>query len=222
MKHVFVKAAARLNNRAENSHQPTRERERRMRGFRDPKRTQKFLSCFGPIRQHFALKRHLLRASLYRKQLAARFVAWREFAELDILLQKRRDKAAAKRFFKRVLRSSPVPRKIVTDQLHSYPAAKAEIPELANVKHVFVKAAARLNNRAENSHQPTRERERRMRGFRDPKRTQKFLSCFGPIRQHFALKRHLLRASLYRKQLAARFVAWREFAQLAQNPSTAF
>ena len=73
-----------------------------------------------------------------------------------------------------------VPRKILTDQLRSYPAAKAEIPELASVKHVFVKAAARLNNRAENSHRPTRERERRMRGFRDPKRTQKFLSCFGP------------------------------------------
>lgn len=80
-------------------------------------------------------------------------------AELDILLQKRRDKAAAKRFFKRVLRSNPAPRKIVTDQLRSYPAAKAEIPELAQVKHVFVKAAARLNNRAENSHQPTRERD---------------------------------------------------------------
>ena len=53
-----------MNNRAENSHQPTRERERRMRGFRLPERTQAFLSCFGPIRQHFALKRHLLRASL--------------------------------------------------------------------------------------------------------------------------------------------------------------
>jgi putative transposase len=162
------------------------------------------------------------------------YLLWRAVdehgAELDILLQKRRDKAAAKRFFKRVLRSSPVPRKIVTDQLRSYPAAKGEIPELANVKHVFVKAAARLNNRAQNSHQPTRERERRIprdflrgvRGFRDPKRTQKLLSCFGPIRQHFALKRHLLRASLYRKQLAAKFVAWREFAELAQDPSTAF
>jgi putative transposase len=64
-------------------------------------------------------------------------------AELDILVQKRRDEAAAKRFFRRVLASSPVPRKIVTDQLRSYPAAKAEIPELANVKHVFVKAATR-------------------------------------------------------------------------------
>jgi putative transposase len=139
--------------------------------------------------------------------------------ELDILLQKRRDKAAAKRFLKRVLRSNPVPRKIVTNQLRSYPAAKAEISELANVKHVFVKAAARLNNRAENSHQPTRERKCRMRGFRDPKRTQKFLSCFGPIRQHFALKRHLLCASLYCKHLAVRFVAWREFTEVTQDPS---
>ncbi|MHA7685684.1 DDE-type integrase/transposase/recombinase [Cupriavidus sp. PET2-C1] len=139
-------------------------------------------------------------------------------AELDILLQKRRDKAAAKRFFKRVLRSSPAQRQIVTDQLRSYPAAKADIPELANVQHVFVKAAARVNNRAENSHQQTRERERRMRGRRALKRTQAFLSSFGPIRQHFALKRYLLRASLYRKQLAARFVAWRDSTEHVQNP----
>jgi putative transposase len=154
------------------------------------------------------------------------YVLWRAVdehgAELDILLQKRRDASAAERFFKRVLRSCPMPRKIVTDQLRSYPAAKSRIPELANVKHVFVKSAARVNNRAENSHQPTRERERRFRGFRDPKRTQAFLSNFGPIRQHFALKRHLLRASLYRKQLAARFVAWREFTGQAQSPSTGF
>jgi len=141
-------------------------------------------------------------------------------AELDILLHKRRDKAAAKRFFKRVRASCPeVRRKIVTDQLRSYPAAKAEMPELANVNHVFVKASARLNNRAENSHQPTRERERRMRGFRVPERTQAFLSSFGPIRQHFALKRHLLRASLYRKQLGDRFASWHRLTELTQDPS---
>jgi putative transposase len=76
-------------------------------------------------------------------------------AELDILPQKRRDKVAAKRFFKRVLAScAEAPRNIVTDQLRSYPAAKAEIPALAHVKHVFVKASARVNNRAGNSHQP--------------------------------------------------------------------
>lgn len=142
-------------------------------------------------------------------------------AALDILLQKRRDKAAAKRFFQRVLRSCSTPRKIVTDQLRSYPAAKAGIPELANVKHVFVKAGARVNNRAENGHQPTRERERRFKGFRVSKRTQAFLSNFGPIRQHFALKPHLLRASRYRKHLAARFASWREFTNVTQNPSAA-
>jgi putative transposase len=151
------------------------------------------------------------------------YVLWRAVddhgAELDILLQKRRDTSAAERFFKRVLRSCPVPRKIVTDQLRSYPAANSRIPALANVRHVFVKAAARVNNRAENSHQPTRERERRLRGFRDPKCTQAFLSNFGPIRQHFAIKRHLLRASLYRKQLAQRFDAWHRFTELTQNPS---
>jgi putative transposase len=152
------------------------------------------------------------------------YVLWRAVdqhgAELDILLQKRRDKAAAKRFFKHVLAACPDgPRRIVTDQLRSYPAAKAEIPELANVRHVFVKASARVNNRAENSHQPTRERERRMRGFRLPERTQAFLSSFGPIRQHFALKRHLLRASLYRKHLAARFSEWRRFTEATQIPS---
>lgn len=76
------------------------------------------------------------------------YVLWRAVdehgIELDILLQKRRDKAAAKRSFKRLLAGCPaLPKKIVTDQLRSYPAAKTELPELANVKHVFVKACAR-------------------------------------------------------------------------------
>jgi putative transposase len=140
------------------------------------------------------------------------YVLWRAVdehgTELDVLLQKRRDKAAAKRFFKRVLRSHGVPTKIVTDQLRSYPAAKAEVPELADVKHVFVKASARVNNRAENSHQPTRRREPQMQGFRDPRRTQAFLSRFGPIRQHFVLPRHRIKATEHRAQLTARLQAW--------------
>jgi transposase-like protein len=103
-------------------------------------------------------------------------------SELDILLQKRRDTAAAKQFLKRVLASChDVARKIVTDQLRSYPAAKAAIAELANFEHVFVKVSARVNNHVENTHQPMRERERRMCGFRDPERTQSFLSSFRPI-----------------------------------------
>ncbi len=123
--------------------------------------------------------------------------------------QKRRDKPAAERFFRRVLRSSPVPRKIVIDQLCSYPAANAEIPELASVKHVFVKAAARVNNPAENSRQPTRERERRVRGFRDPNRTQKFLACFGLIRQHFVLKRRCCALHFIANSSPLDVIAWR-------------
>jgi putative transposase len=146
------------------------------------------------------------------------YVLWRVVdehgAELDVLLQKRRDKVAARRFFRRVLRSHPVPRRIVTDQLRSYPAAKAEVPELVNVKHVFVKASARVNNRAENSHQPTRRRERQMRGFRDPRHTQAFLSRFGPIRQHFALPRHRMKAACHRAQLKARLLAWYDWADM--------
>lgn len=91
------------------------------------------------------------------------FVVWRVLGEhtveLDVLLQGRRDKAAAKRIFKRVLRSAPVPRKIVTDQLRSYPA-KADIPEFVTVKHVLLKVTVRVSNCAENSHQPTRSPER--------------------------------------------------------------
>jgi putative transposase len=97
----------------------------------------------------------------------------------------------------------------------------SEIVELAYVKHVFVKAAARLNNRAENSHQPTRERDRRMRGFRDPTRTQ-ISPVFRADPATFALKRHLLRTSIFRKQLAARFGAWREITKVTRNPSLAF
>ncbi|PQV44428.1 putative transposase [Paraburkholderia sp. BL21I4N1] len=140
------------------------------------------------------------------------YLLWRAVdehgAELDVLVQKRRDKTAANRFFRRVLRSNPVPRRIVTDQLRSYPAAKAEIPELAHVKHVFVKATARVNNRAENSHQPTRRRERQMCGFRDAHRTQAFLSCFGPIRQHFAFPRHQMNAASHRTILKERLATW--------------
>ena len=86
-------------------------------------------------------------------------------AELDVLVQKRRDKATAKRFFRRVPRTNPVPRKIVTGRLRSYQAVKADISELAPVKPVFLKAAARVNNRAENTHQQTRRHEREMCGF---------------------------------------------------------
>jgi putative transposase len=141
------------------------------------------------------------------------YLLWRAVdehgAELDVLVQKRRDTAAAKRFFRRKLRSNPVQRKIVTDQMRSYPAAKVDILELTHVKHVFVKAAARVNNRAESSHQLTRRRERQMCGFRDARRTRAFHLCLGSIGQHFALPRHQMNAANHRAIPRERFATWR-------------
>ena len=92
---------------------------------------------------------------------------------LDILVQSRRNKHAAKRFFRKLLKGLQyVPRVIITDKLKSYGAAKREI--LPGVEHRQHKG---LNNRAENSHQPTRLREKKMRRFKSAKQAQRFLSA---------------------------------------------
>ena len=67
-----------LNNRCENSHRPTRQRERRMQGFKSPGHAQRFLSAYGPIAQHFRPRRHLLSASAYRQEMSHRFESWAE------------------------------------------------------------------------------------------------------------------------------------------------
>jgi putative transposase len=123
---------------------------------------------------------------------------------LDILVQPRRNKHAAKKFFHRLLKKLKyVPRLIVTDKLGSYAAAKREI--MPTVKHVRDKGA---NNRAENSHQPTRERERRMRGFKTSGHAQRFLSTFSVISSFFKPGRHLLAAKNYREIMRRRFADW--------------
>jgi putative transposase len=125
---------------------------------------------------------------------------------LDILVQSRRNKAAAKKFFRKLLKGCQyVPRVLITDKLGSYEAAKKEVrPSVEHRKH------KRLNNRAENSHQPTRQRERTMRCFKSPGHAQRFLSAFGPIREHFCPRRHRLRAEEYRRERARRFQVWNE------------
>jgi putative transposase len=67
----------RLNNRAENSHEPTRERERRMRRFKDPGHAQRLLAAYGPIAGHFRSRHHGLTAAAYRQSRAERFATWR-------------------------------------------------------------------------------------------------------------------------------------------------
>lgn len=125
---------------------------------------------------------------------------------LDILVQSRRNKHAAKRFFRKLLKGLQyVPRVIITDKLRSYGAAKREI--LPGVEHRQHKG---LNNRAENSHQPTRLREKKMRRFTSAKHAQRFLSAFGPISGHFQPRRHHLSAREYRAILQDRFLVWNE------------
>ena len=117
-------------------------------------------------------------------------------AILDILVQERKDTEAATAFFNLLLAEYVVPDRIVTDQLASYSAAKVQMMALDDVKHVFVKSEARLNNIVENSHQPTRRREVAMLGFKSREQAQTFLSSFDPIRQHFRPKKHQMRAGV--------------------------
>ncbi|MGF6873437.1 hypothetical protein [Paraburkholderia sp. MM5477-R1] len=101
-----------------------------------------------------------------------------------------------------LLRSCPALRNVIADRFRNYPAGKVGILELANVKLVFVKMTIRVNNETENSPEPTRNRESRLRY---PKRTELFLSCTEPNQQHLALKGATPHASLHRGQLATPF-----------------
>ncbi len=123
---------------------------------------------------------------------------------LDILVQSRRNKAAAKKFFRKLLKGlAYVPRVLITDKLASYGAAKREtLPSVEHRRHRY------LNNRAENSHQPTRERERRMRRFKSPDHAQRFLAAHGPIAAHFRPRRHRLTAAAYRQTRDQRCATW--------------
>ena len=133
---------------------------------------------------------------------------------LDILVQSHRNKRAAKKFFRKLLKGLQyAPRRIITDKLRSYVSAKAEL--LPDVEHLRSKFQ---NNRAENSHQPTRERERRMRGFKSAGHAQRFLSAFGTIASFFRPGRHLLHAVNYREIMRRRFATWFEIAEI--QPTT--
>jgi putative transposase len=129
---------------------------------------------------------------------------------LDILVQRRRDTTAAKTFFRKLLKGCQhVPRVLIMDQLKSYGAAKREVlPSVDHRQHRY------LNNRAENSHQPTRQRERRLQGFKSPGHAQRFLSAYGPIAQHFRPRRHRWSAPAYRQELRHRFDTWQDLTNL--------
>src|SRR3954452_22687264 len=130
---------------------------------------------------------------------------------LDVLVQSRRDKAAAKRLLRKLLkRQCRAPRVMITDKLGSYGAAKREI--MPGVEHRQHKG---LNNRAENSHQPTRRRERQMKRFKSARQAQRFLSTHDQINNLFHRRRDHLTASEYRAARAQAFQTWAEITGVA-------
>jgi putative transposase len=125
---------------------------------------------------------------------------------LDILVTSRRDTQATTRFFRKLLTALEyVPWVLVTDKLGSYQAARRRV--LRSVEH---RQSKYLNNRAENSHQPTRARERAMKKFTSARHAQRFLSAFSGISPHFRPGRHRLGAQEYRRKMTGRFATWNE------------
>ena len=123
---------------------------------------------------------------------------------IDILVQSRRDGGAARRFFRRLLKSQrQEPCRLVTDKLGSYRVAHQAL--MPSVIHDTTPYA---NNRAEASHQPTRHRERQMRGFRSPDHAQRFLHVHGLIQNLFRVGRHRLRSGHHRLLRARSFAVW--------------
>jgi putative transposase len=130
---------------------------------------------------------------------------------LDILVQSRRHQAAAETFLRRLVEGQGYqPRVVITDKLASYPPAlKHVLPHTEHRRHKG------LNNRAENSHRPTRRRERVLQRFKSPAHAQQFLNPFGPICDHFRPRRHLLPALTYHQLLRTRFAEWRAVTGVA-------
>jgi len=123
---------------------------------------------------------------------------------VDVLLQNRRDGKAAKRFFKRLLRThSSEPRKIVTDKLRSYGVVHREL-----ILGTIHDTSQYANNRAELSHQPPRVRERGMRRFKSIQQAQRFLNVHAAVYNLFNLGRHLVSSENYRLLRLRAFASW--------------
>ena len=154
---------------------------------------------------------------VYLRLNGKRYYLWRAVDQdgyvLEVLVQPQRDKRAAKRFFRKLLKGLRyVPRVIITDKLKSYAAARKEL--IPGVEHRQHKG---LNNRAELSHQLTRQRERQMRRFKSPRQAQQFLSAYGPINNLFRPRRHRLTATEYRVARSQAFETWQQVTCARKN-----
>jgi len=125
---------------------------------------------------------------------------------LDVLVQSKRDKRAALKLMRKLLRKyAVVPERLVTDDLRSYRAATLDL----GIDHLH-DGGRWKNNRAENSHQPTRRRERKMQRFKSVRSAQKFLSAHAAAYNTFNVQRHLTSARSHRVLRAAAMSTWRE------------
>ena len=126
---------------------------------------------------------------------------------LEVFATKRRDRKSALKFLKRMMKRYGRSGSIVTDRLRSYGATMKVIGNVANQEY-----GRWLNNRAENSHQPFRRRERVMAKFRDMKTLQKFAAAHASIHNHFNLDRHLNSRDIFKQNRAAALAEWRQLA----------
>jgi transposase-like protein len=131
---------------------------------------------------------------------------------LDVLVQSRRDTAAARKLMRKLLKKhAMVPDEWVTDRYAAYGAALSDL-DLTTPVHI---SAKRMNNRAESSHVPVRRREWKLQGFKSPASAQRFLSIHAATYNTFTIPRHLTSARTHRLLRAEAFSAWREAAGLA-------
>ena len=123
---------------------------------------------------------------------------------LESLVTKTRDRRAAVRFVKKAMKRFGRPRAIVTDRLRSYRAALREIGNEAHQE-----TGRRLNNKAENSHQPFRRREKAMTRFRSAATLQKFASIHASVHNHFNHERHLYHRDIFKQNRSTALSEWR-------------
>jgi putative transposase len=138
-----------------------------------------------------------------------RLYLWRavddEGEVLDVLVQRRRDKAAAKKLMRKLLKKQGfAPTRVTTDELGSYGAAFRDLGLAARHER-----GLRKNNRAEVSHQPVRRRERKMQRFKSPGSAQRFLSIHAAVHNAFDLQRHLISRRTLRTFRAEAMEQWR-------------
>ena len=176
---------------------------------------------FGPVIAHALRRRQPRPGDVWHLdevvvKIAGRsYWLWRAVDQdgvvLEEILQPRRDKRAAKRLLVKLMkRWGFVPKRIITDKLRSYGAAKREVaPGLGHWSHKG------LNNRAENSHLPFRKRERAMQGFRSPGTLQRFVSMQSATRNRFSVPARRRSALTIRYHRLEAFDAWKSAANLA-------